>query len=65
MEDNGFKEFIANDIHKPPIVDAQDLARWKNCVAKARRIILEGVQDHVVSNLHRKDTPYEMWQALI
>ena len=43
LEDNGLKEFINNDILKPPIVDTQDLAKWKMCVVKARRIILEGV----------------------
>jgi hypothetical protein len=65
LEDNGLKEFIDNDIPKPPTTDAQDLAEWKKCVAKARRIILEGVRDHIVSNLHGKDTPYAMWKALI
>jgi hypothetical protein len=65
LEDNGLKEFIDNDIPKPPTSDAQDLAEWKKCVAKARRIILEGVRDHIVSNLHGKETPYAMWQALI
>jgi len=38
---SGLKEFIDNDIPKP--VDAQNLAKWIKCVAKARRIILEGV----------------------
>ena len=33
-------------------------------MAKARRIILEGVRDHIVSNLHDKDTPFTMWKAL-
>jgi hypothetical protein len=33
-------------------------------VAKARRILLEGVRDHIVSNLHGKATPYAMWKAL-
>ena len=65
MEDNVLKEFIDKDIPKPPTIDAQDLEKWKKCVAKVRRIILEGVLDHIVSNLHRKDTPFAMWQALI
>lgn len=43
LEDNGLKEFIDNDIPKPPTFDAQDLEEWKKCVAKERRIILEGV----------------------
>jgi len=48
LEDNGLKEFIDKDIPKPPAIDAQDLVEWKKCVSKARRIILEGVQDHIV-----------------
>ena len=33
-------------------------------MAKAMRILLEGVQDHIVSSLHGKATPYAMWKAL-
>ena len=33
-------------------------------MAKARKIILEGVRDHIVSILHGKATPYAMWKAL-
>jgi len=65
LEDNKLKEFIDNDIPNPPTTDAQDLAEWNKCVAKMRRIILEGVRDQIVSNLHGKDTPYVMCQALI
>ena len=65
LQDNGLNEFIDKDIPKPPITNAQDLAEWRKCVAKVRRIILEGVRDHFVSNLHGKDTPYAMWQHLI
>ena len=43
LEDNGLKEFIDHDIQKPPTYDAKYLAEWRKCVAKARRIILEGV----------------------
>jgi len=64
LENNGMKEFIDNDIPKPPTSYAQDLAEWKKCVAKARRIILKGVQDHIILNLHGKETPYTMSQAL-
>jgi len=42
LEDNGLKEFIEKYIPKPPTIDAQDLAEWRKCVAKARKIILEG-----------------------
>jgi len=57
-EDNGLKEFIDNDILKPTTSDAKDLEKWKKCVAKARRIILEEVRDHIVSNIHEKENSY-------
>ena len=43
LENNGWKKFIDQEIPKPASTNAQDLAVWKKCVAKARRIILEGV----------------------
>ena len=61
LEDNGLKEFIDKDVPKP---DAANLDAWQKKVAKARRILLEGVQDHIVSSFHGKATPYEMWKAL-
>jgi hypothetical protein len=62
---NGLKEFIDKDVPKPDDADATNLDAWKKKVAKARRMLLEGVQDHIVSNLHGKATPYEMWKTLM
>jgi hypothetical protein len=64
LEDNGLKEFIDKDVPKPDVADTANLDAWKKKVAKARRILLEGVRDHIVSNLHGKATPYEMWKTL-
>ena len=64
LEDNGLKEFIDNDVPKPGSSDAALLDAWKNKTAKTRRILLEGVKDHIVSRLHRKSTPFLMWKAL-
>ena len=64
LEDNGLKEFIEKDVPKPDVVDAANLDAWKKKVEKARRILLEGVRDHIVSSLHGKATPYAMWKAL-
>ena len=33
-------------------------------VERCRRILLEGVKDHIVSSLHSKATPFLMWKAL-
>ena len=58
------KEFIENDVPKPTSTNVALLDAWKKKVAKARRILLEGVRDHNVSSLHGKSTPYVMWKAL-
>ena len=65
FEESELKEFIDPGIFKPPTSNYKELAEWRKCVAKARRIILEGVRDHIVSNLHNKETAFAMWKALI
>ena len=64
LEDNGLKEFIDNDIPKPVAADVTLLDAWKKKVAKARRNLLEGVRDHIVSSPHGKATPFLMWKSL-
>ena len=61
-EDNGLKDFIDQEIPKP--TDKTDQVEWRKCVARARRILLEGVRDHIVSSLHEKETPHAMWKTL-
>ena len=65
LEDNGLKEFIDNDVPKPVVTDATNLDAWQKKVAKERRILLEGVQDHIVSSLHGKSKLYAMWKDFI
>ena len=62
LEDNGLKDFIDQEVPKP--IDATQLEEWKKCVARARRILLVGVKDHIVSSLHWKETPFSMWKTL-
>ena len=54
LEDNGLKEFIDNDILTPTVSNAKDLAEWNKWVSRVRRIILDGVRHHIVSNTHGK-----------
>eukprot|EP00253_Pinus_taeda_P030437 PITA_30437 len=63
LDDNGLKEFIEAEVPKP--TDAAEAEVWKKKTAKCRRILLEGVKDHIVSSLHGKASPYLMWKALI
>ena len=58
LEDNGLKDFIDQEVPKP--IDATQLAEWKKCVARARRILLEGVWDHIVSSLYVSDQAHHM-----
>ena len=62
LDDNGLMEFIEAKVPKP--IDAAHVEAWQKKTAKCRRILLEGVKDHIVSNLHGKDSPYLMWKAL-
>ena len=64
LEDNGMKELIDTDILEPNQADVVQHETWRKIVAKARRILLEGVRDHIVSSIHGKETPYVMWKAL-
>ena len=43
LEDNGLKGYIDNDVPKADATDTANLDAWKKKVAKARRILLEGV----------------------
>ena len=58
LEDNGLKKFIDSDVPKPGSSDVALLDAWKKKTTKTRRIMLEGVKDHIVSSLHGKATPF-------
>ena len=64
LEDNDLKDFIDREVPKPATDNAQELVEWKKCVARVRRILLEGVRDHIVSSIHRKETLFSMWKTL-
>ena len=64
LEDNELKEFIDSDVPKPGSSDVALLDEWQKKIEKKRRILLEVVKDHIVSNLHGKATPFAMWKSL-
>ena len=55
LDDNGLKEFVDMDVQKP--TNLAEVEAWQNKMAKCRRILLEGVKDHIVSSLHGKYSP--------
>ena len=64
LEDNGLKDFIYSDVPKPGSSDVALLDAWQKKTVKCRRILLEGVKDHIVSSLHGKSSRFLMWKAL-
>ena len=64
LDDNGLKEFIDAEIPKPASSDATALDTWQKKIGKCRRILLEGVKDHIVSRIHGKASPFLMWKSL-
>ena len=64
LDENGLKELIYAEIPILASSDAATFDTWKKKTTKCRRILLEGVKDHIVSSLHGKDSPFLMWKAL-
>jgi hypothetical protein len=64
LKDNGLKEFIDKYVPKLDVADDANLDALQKKVAKERRILLEGLRDHIVSILHGKATPHAMWKTL-
>lgn len=64
LDDNGLLEYIKRYVEKQVEYNAHNIAQWNKDVAKVRRIILEGVHDHIVTHLHGKETHYAMRRAL-
>lgn len=38
--------------------------KYKSDMAKTKRIILDGLNDHIVSHINGKDTSRQIWEAL-
>lgn len=60
LEDN---KFIKQAMVPPQ--DPQKLVQHTKNHTKARRIILEGIRDHIRPHLHEKKTAYEMFKAIL
>jgi hypothetical protein len=63
FEEQGVWEFVDNPPATP--VEPQQLAQHSKKDAKAKRIILEGVKDHIIPHIAGKKTAKEMWTAII
>ena len=59
---NDLWEFVDTKIMSP--INAAELARHKKSDAKAKLIILDGVKDHLIPHLIKKNTTWDMWEAV-
>lgn len=47
------------------LMDPDPLKKYKGEMAKAKRMILDGVTDHIVCHIAGRDTTKEIWDALL
>ena len=47
-----------------PPTDATQLAAYKKNSIKAKRLILDGVKDHIIPHVRGKDHAFEVWESL-
>ena len=62
LDEYDLKTFVVNVVVVPTGPD--QLKKYKSDMAKAKRLILDGVKDHIVSHVAGKNTAKEMWEAL-
>lgn len=62
LDEYGLKPFIDVVIAIP--TDANQLKEYRKEMARAKRLILDGVHDHIVSHIAGKGAAREMWETL-
>jgi hypothetical protein len=63
LEENGLLEIAEGKVAAP--ADPVQLASHAKKDVKARRILVDGVKDHIIPHLSGKKTTREMWEALV
>jgi hypothetical protein len=63
LKENKIYNYV-NSVVAPPATDPIYLDLHEVKEAKAHRIILDGVKDHLIPHLAKKKTAKEMWDAL-
>ena len=62
LDEHDLKALIDNAFVEP--LDAAHLRAFKKNMARAKRLILDGVKDHIVPHIAAKNTAREMWVGL-
>ena len=62
LDEHDLKALIDSAVAK--LLDAAHLRQFKKNMARAKRLILDGVKDHIVPHIAAKNTAREMWVGL-
>jgi len=62
LDKHALKTYVDSVVVEP--TDADPLKKYKAEMANAKRMILDGVKDHMVCHVASKGTAKEMWNAL-
>jgi len=62
LDEHFLKVYVDSMVAEPTNPD--QLKKYKGEVAKTKRMILDGVKDHIVFHIAGKNTAKEMWDAL-
>lgn len=62
LDEHALKMYVDNVVVVP--MDADPLKKYRAEMDKAKRMILDGVKDHLVCHVASKATAKEMWDAL-
>lgn len=63
LEDSGVLDFVKQQI--VPHTNPKQFAQHNKNDTKVKRIILEGIGDHIIPHLHEKKIAYEMLKAIL
>lgn len=62
LDEHALKTYLDNIVVVP--ADTDPLKKYKSKMVKAKRMILDGVKDHVVCHVTSRGTAKEMWDTL-
>ena len=62
LEENDLLEFVNGNVPKPNA--EEDKSHWRKSDARARRILVDSVKDHLVIQISQKKTTRKMFKTL-
>jgi hypothetical protein len=63
LEENDLAKFIKENVPKPEENATKE--KYKKDMIKAKRIIADSIKDHLISQVSSKNTPKDMFDALL